>query len=398
MKQSKNKLFKSNIFSIYSNKKCKIIFQLIIIILSKLVRLIVIQYNPYKKNNEYIEIEKYLNSCSKSEILDSNKIKISNNPKISIITPLYNTVQFLSRLIRSIQYQKFKDIEIILIDDGSSDNSSELIKKFQKKDKRIKLIHNKKNKGTFFSRNIGILKSKGSFIIFPDSDDIIAKNSLLYLYNFALKYKYEFIRFNVYINYGKSFFGEITDKLESKPIYQPELSTFIFYGLGFLKQVDYNICNKFIKREALIRSLNILDKFYLRLYMTCHEDGLLNYILYRTAKSSYFLKKFYYYYILNNYKKRRGYYNFNNIKFSFIHIMNVFNYSKNTKYEKDMTNEIFKRLIIDLRIKDRLRIINKEYNFFINAINSLDENEFFLNNYKDYLKKFKIYFLNKSSF
>ena len=77
-------------------------------------------------NNEYVRIEKYLNSCSNPEIFDSNQIKISTYPKISIITPLYNTGKFLSRLIRSIQYQKFKDIEIILIDDGSSDNSLEL--------------------------------------------------------------------------------------------------------------------------------------------------------------------------------------------------------------------------------------------------------------------------------
>ena len=316
-------------------------------------------------NNEYIKIENYLKVCSSPDIFDCKLIKISNSPKISIITPLYNTGRFVSRLLRSIQLQKLKDIEIILIDDCSIDNTSQLIKNLQEKDKRIKLIQNKKNKGTFSSRNIGILKSKGTYAILPDSDDIILESTLSYLYNCAIKHNYEFIRFNVYLSYGKTFFGFITDKLERRAIYQPELSTYIFYGLGSLFQVDYNICNKFIKREALIRSLNILDKNFLSIYMTCHEDGLLNYILYRTSKSSFFVKKFFYYYIKNNYKKRRGYFNFNNIKFSFIHIMNVFNFSKNTRYEKDMTNAIFGRLIIKKRILNKISLLNKEFNFFI---------------------------------
>ena len=298
------------------------------------------------------------------------------------------------RLLRSIQFQNFKDIEIILIDDSSKDNSIELIKNYQNEDNRIKLITNKKNKGTFSSRNLGILKSRGDYVILPDSDDILLENSLYYFYHFAVMHEYEFLRFNVYIHYGKTFFGGITHNLESRPIYQPELSTYIFYGLGFLKQVDYNVCNKFIKREALIRALNLLDHLNIRMYMTCHEDGLLNYILYRTAKSAYFIKKFGYYYIKNNYKKRKGYYNFNNIKFSFIHIMSVFNYSKNTKFEKDMTNEIFKRLIIKKKIKNRLSLLNKEFNFFINIINHLNNNEFFLNKYKIYLSHFINYFKN----
>ena len=218
------------------------------------------------------------------------------------------------------------------------------------------------------------------------------------MYYFSKKYGYEIIRFNAYIHYGQTFFGEITNNLKSKPIFQPELSNYIFYGLGFLKQIDFNIWNKFIKREALIRALNVLEKQNLNMYMTCHEDGLLNYILYRTAKSLYFTKKFGYYYIKNNYKKRMGYYNFNNIKFSFIHIMNVFNYSKNTKYEKGMTNEIFKRLIYKKKIKNRLSLLNKEFNFFIDIINTFSNNDFFLNKYKKYLKTFKHYFKNKTKY
>ena len=92
-----------------------------------------------------------------------------------------------------------------------------------------------------------------------------------------------------------TFFGNIIQNLESRPIYQPELSNYIFYGFGFLKQIDFNIWNKFIKREALIRALNLLPKSGLNLCMSGYEDQLLNYILYRAAKSSFLLKKFGYY-------------------------------------------------------------------------------------------------------
>ena len=350
---------------------------------------------PYIMKNEYEKIENYLKICSSPGIFVPPKIKISNNPKVSIISPVYNTGKFILRFLKSIQSQNFNDIEIILIDDCSKDNSAELIKRYQNEDKRIRLIKNKKNKGTFASRIIGIQQSVGIYIMIPDSDDILLENSLRYFYNFSTKYNYELLRFNIYLYYGRTFFGYITDRLESRPINQPELSTYIFYGLGHLKQIDFNLSNKFIKREALIRALNIYNKKELNLYMTCHEDGLLNYLLYRTAKSSFFLKKFGYYYIKNNYKKRRGYFQFKNIKFSFIHIIYVFLYSKNSKYEKDMTNEIFRRLIIKKRIKNRLSLLNKEYEFFIDIINILNENEFFLNKYKKYLNYIKNDFLKK---
>ena len=80
------------------------------------------------------------------------------------------------------------------------------------------------------------------------------------------------------------------------------------------------------------------------------------------------------------------------MKFSFIHLMNVFNFSKNTKHEKDMTNELFKRLIYRKRIKDKLFLFTGEFNFFINAIDIFNDNEFFLIKYKKYLNYFKIYF------
>ena len=82
------------------------------------------------------------------------------------------------RLLRSIQNQFFDDIEIIIVDDFSKDNSINLIKEYQKEDKRIILIRHNKTKGTLISRNIGIVNSRGEYIIMPDADDILSENIL----------------------------------------------------------------------------------------------------------------------------------------------------------------------------------------------------------------------------
>lgn len=95
--------------------------------------------------------------------------------KVSAIVPVYNTEKFLEKCIRSIMSQTLKEIEIICINDGSTDNSLEILKKLQKEDNRI-IIIDKKNEGVSIARNIGIERARGEFLSFIDSDDWIDKN------------------------------------------------------------------------------------------------------------------------------------------------------------------------------------------------------------------------------
>lgn len=94
--------------------------------------------------------------------------------KVSAIVPVYNTEKFLEKCIRSIMSQTLKEIEIICINDGSTDNSLEILKKLQKEDNRI-IIIDKKNEGVSKARNIGIERARGEFLSFIDSDDWIEK-------------------------------------------------------------------------------------------------------------------------------------------------------------------------------------------------------------------------------
>ena len=91
---------------------------------------------------------------------------------VTIVIPVYNSEKYLDDCIESVVNQSYKNIEILLINDGSTDNSKKICEKWSIIDKRIK-IYNKKNSGAAESRNVGIEHSKGDYITFIDSDDYI---------------------------------------------------------------------------------------------------------------------------------------------------------------------------------------------------------------------------------
>ena len=94
---------------------------------------------------------------------------------ISVIVPVYNVEKYIKKCLDSIIYQTYKNIEIILVDDGSTDNSGIICDVYKERDKRIKVIH-KKNNGVSAARNTGIENANGKWISFVDSDDWIDKN------------------------------------------------------------------------------------------------------------------------------------------------------------------------------------------------------------------------------
>lgn len=106
---------------------------------------------------------------------------------ISIIVPVYNVEEYLNRCIDSILLQTYNNIEILLIDDGSLDKSSQICDEYMKKDKRIKVIH-KKNGGLSDARNVGIDIARGKYITFIDSDDSVEKDLVEYLYKLVINF------------------------------------------------------------------------------------------------------------------------------------------------------------------------------------------------------------------
>ena len=250
-------------------------------------------------NNQVLieEINKYIDLCRKGILL--NEIKnISSTPKISVVIPVYNSEKTLTYCIRSVQNQKMADIEIILVDDFSRDNSVNLINKFQKFDSRIKLIRNNKNKGTLYSRSIGALNARGKYIMSLDNDDLFINDILSKCYNEAEFSKIEIIEFSGIVIYQNSFIDPkhirvplfLQKKKHGVIIRQPELSLFMYYKNNEIYSLkDAYVWGKIIKTELYKNALKIIGKDIYNHNVCWVEDQVLTFGLFRISKSFKFV-------------------------------------------------------------------------------------------------------------
>jgi len=124
-------------------------------------------------------------------------------PKISVIVPIYNMEPYLPKCLDSIMAQTHRDLEIILIDDGSTDSSSKICDEYAEKDKRIKVI-NKKNGGVASARNAGLRTATGEYIAFVDSDDWIEPTMYSELLNVCLSHNCDYAGCSTQIRGGTS--------------------------------------------------------------------------------------------------------------------------------------------------------------------------------------------------
>ena len=130
-------------------------------------------------SKEYIEkFNSYIDICQNDILLDKDKLSLVSNPKISVTIPIYNAENYLYYSLRSIQNQKLKEIEIILIDDCSTDNSVKIIEEYMKEDPRIRLIKNEKNRRILYSKSIAALNANGEYITQIDQDDILIRDDV----------------------------------------------------------------------------------------------------------------------------------------------------------------------------------------------------------------------------
>ncbi len=164
------------------------------------------------------------------------------SPAISVIIPVYNVESFLPRCVDSVLSQTFRDIEILLIDDGSTDSSGQLCDELTLTDGRIRVIH-KENGGIGDARNTGIDHAQGEYLIFLDSDDYIDADMLETLYGLVLKYKTKIAACTI-----ADHFKTREVKKHSGRIYllsPQEAMRDILRG----KRSNYSVCTKLIHRD-----------------------------------------------------------------------------------------------------------------------------------------------------
>ena len=144
-----------------------------------------------------INAKDYVNKIINGIEIFNRTYNITNDPKLSVVIPIYNKENIIKRTIRSIQNQNMDNFEIILVNDYSSDNTLSVIKNIQNFDSRIKIIQNKKNMGTLYSRCIGTLSAKGKYILPLDNDDMyLYQNAFDDIYNEINSNNLDMIKFN----------------------------------------------------------------------------------------------------------------------------------------------------------------------------------------------------------
>ena len=349
----------------------------------------------YNQNYYKINGINYLNKCKKY-LLSNNKTKFTNNifPKISVIIPIYNCESTIQLSISSIQNQKFSDFEIILINDFSSDKSLQIIEKLQKEDNRIKIINNKINMGTLYSRCIGALKSTGKYILALDNDDLFINEKLFEtIYNQAELINYDIIEFksfsiknyNPYIKDIKdSFFNHHPNNLI---LHQPELGIFPISKSNKLAPNDHWIWAKCIKGKLYKKSIHTLGAKRYSIYNCWTEDISIVFIIFNLAKSYIFLNIYGIFHLLS--KSTTSYTLQNNHRlFCEIFLLDIiFDFSKNNKESKKYA--VYKALSIRIY---NFKILSLNFKIYLNSILKKLINCKYINNEDKQLitKKYKL--------
>ena len=152
--------------------------------------------NEKVKFNNFIKEKKFINNCLKLIVVNHNYFIKTTKILITAIVPIYNSEKTIISSVRSIQNQNISQIEIILVNDFSSDNSLKFIKNLQSSDPRIIIINNKRNMGTLYSRSIGALKAKGKYIFSLDNDDLFFNDDVFdTVYKNAKIGNYDIVKF-----------------------------------------------------------------------------------------------------------------------------------------------------------------------------------------------------------
>ena len=299
----------------YSNikvkKKC--IFQIIIIILfvliiSSFIFVKIIQkkniskpiYLRYTREEAFQRGRIYLNKCLEGLLIHNQTFKKNNNNiKITVIIPLFNKEKIIKSVIRSIQNQNIEEIEIIIVNDFSTDNSSKVVEEMQKEDSRIKLINNQKNLGILYSRAIGVFEAKGKYIVNLDHDDLFFDEDVLQTTLFeAEEGNFDILSFidvqarHYYARVKRMKDGLCANNPDNTTVYQPELSYYLIFKNERFAFIDIRIWGKLIKNEVYKKAMNFLGKERYSVFNIINEDIIGIFAISMVAQSYKYIRKY----------------------------------------------------------------------------------------------------------
>ena len=320
----------------------------------------------------------FVNKTLQGILLSNTTVKLSDNPLVTVVIPVYNCEKTITRPIRSIQNQNITDVEIILVNDLSNDNSSYVIEQLMKEDPRIKLINNKKNMGTLYSRCIGSLSAKGKYIFPLDNDDIFLDKDVFHkiAIEMAEKYDFDIVEFRAIEAHGISNFFKrnvwipmLNKHKKGHIVFQPELARFPLRPNIIINKYhmsDVYIWAKCIKTEVYKKAVTSYGEERYSNYVTTFEDLIINFLIFQFAKSFIFIPK---YGILRIFSSSSAYMHtyFNAFnKYEMRLLDAVVDFSKNTLENKKIVVNIALKLLSNFGLKETIK--KEKYKVLLKSI------------------------------
>ena len=337
-----------------------------------------IKKNEIRKNNETqlftrdISLKKgrkYLNRCLTIE--NNHLYNYNENPFITVIIPSYNCENTILYSIRSSQYQNCSNFEIIIVDDFSTDYTKKIIQNIQMNDKRIKLIENKRNMGTLYSRCIGALFSRGNYILCLDNDDLFFDEDLFdYIYNESLKDNLDLFSFRAL--FSSDYFDDIS-KMKDFHFFgfpnnlflsQPQLGIWTVTLYDKFRIHNNMIWSKAIKTTIYKKAVKLLGLQNYSKYICWAEDTSINFIIFNIAESFKYIYKFGYIHIRKTVSATFTQ-DINNKFYGELYFLNVmFDFSKNNSNKNYVVD-----MALDLKCRYKINIYyNNTNNNYLKSI------------------------------
>lgn len=216
--------------------------------------------------------------------------------KISIIVPIYKVEKYISLCLDSLLNQTLQEIEIICIDDASPDCSGDILKEYEKKDGRIKVIELPENKGTLHARICGTKAATGQYLMFVDSDDYLENDACEELYHVIEMSQADVVHFGTFLHTGENVSENMKDWVEHfLTPYEGKIENETLLDACFVDdKFDFNITNKIWRRTICVDAFSMAESVRL----VSSEDRYIFFLLAYFAKSYLGTEKKYYHYNL----------------------------------------------------------------------------------------------------
>ena len=300
--------------------------------------------NFSENRQNFITTKNYIEICEGENQIYKVIKKDTSKPLISIILPAYNKKNQLIKSIRSIQHQTLENIEIIIVDDLSTENSKNVYNHLLENDNRIRVLYHLKHMGIFKTRIDGFLYSRGSYILHFNPGDLFADNYVLEdLYNLITKYNLDSVRF-IFTQYKDKINNEYQIKTYSYPENELKIRYEKAEGNQNKKSFEYEtIFNRLIRANVISKSLELVDSFIINAYKNIKPDIWWNVLIDNTGNGQVSINRIGYLYFSSYSGESK--YNISNEKEKDKTIQEIilewlFNYEVGPKYgnKKDVIN------------------------------------------------------------